>query len=1272
MSWTAVGGASSYSFFCVASGGTCSGAPVGTGGSSPAGATTATVTGLAPNSQYECFVRSINACSTPCSSGATGRTACSAFPSAPGAVTVSASTTGRLTLRWPENVPSVASYAGKCVVKTGTETCGSPSVGTWSPGACLAGTCSGDVTGLSDGVQYTCYVTAIDAGGCESGCSAGATDTPCSGPPLGAAAPTITSSTPTALLLSWTAVPGTLNYDYYCMAQGSGACPVGAGATVGTGGANVATTLGVVSAVPNPNTPLDCYVVARNSCGTSCVGQTAGSTACPPTPPTAPTTPTVSGGTTSGTLTVYWTDTSASSYSAFCVATSTPVAGTETCADPTQFASSPPVVAVGTACTAGTCSADVGGMADGTQYTCYVVALDANGCKSSCSPGASAYASTPLPPIVPFVAAATCEDSNSSPTAEDPSAAPVAMYVLHSLKKWNKVGFDSDNLKKLTYMNALWDSIGGQGISGARAHIFNTDNSALGVGVHTRIWFQTQADCVAYANYVHAITRNTPGTPTDDNMPTSEFPSGTFGDVRIRHVTNPNSRCFRWKFAEAYLLYNQNGWTSPPTLATNPADTLPAAVPACAPDDAPTDMVPVTPTSPQAGVDNLGMDMVFSTQGRSRSELRGGPPATGRRLLFAGANIHVIRAFSRYFLGQGAGGQGVIMQVLGVDSTQANGGLKLRFWFPASLGAPGKVVCEAVADGMDVYGATSDANADTAKAWLKTNVFDPYLAANGLAADTLGFVQWRPSQVDCSAFTTAMPTTAVDTGVFEGSVVFLSLSQPVVATKTAAGTAATLTWNDVGHFSPLTYTVLCVAYSSSPTCAQASVGSPQTVTSSGGVNTGVVQGLSAGTNYFCFAKAVDAEGQTSCSDPALVAIPAAVATGAALELDGANVGCSLGGCTTWTDTSGNGLNAVLEGNGITKVAEYGGVLSCNGVDNLARGANAPEPLLDITGEYSLEVWFAPDSSAAAWKRIFGSKTMEGIWTGNDAGRPVIRFQRVAASGGVPFPAVSFYPSSNGADYPLVKTKWYHVVGTSSGSSAAGWTHKIYVDGVLAGTSTSPAGTSFAASTQAYTICEGYDASRQFWAGDVGIARFYPRAIAATEVLSNYRASLDRFTDYTLSATSLTTAGDVTTWPNTGKRSGLPASATGKQDGTTAGLPQFDASATCVSLNNNRSPSTNIGNFIEMGSMPLNIPTNDGLTVFTYVRFTPSAPLTSYYWPRLFEFAAQTAVAPRDNVGIEALALARRRSHPCHALRSFSRSSSASNRTQGSSSAKFRA
>ncbi len=732
-------------------------------------------------------------------------------------------------------------------------------------------------------------------------------------------------------------------------------------------------------------------------------------------------------------------------------------------------------------------------------------------------------------------------------------------------------------------------------------------------------------------------------------MPVSEFPADTFGSVRIRHVTNPQSRCFRWTPPEPFLMEYQDSFQNPPPLGDIPQATLPAAVPTCAPNVEPSDA-----TGPPGLSDNRGLDVVYSDQGNSRSRIRGS--ARGRSLLFTDLQLDIIRAWSKYFAAQGAT-EGVIMQIMGVDSTNANGGLKMRFWFTPELAA----VCDTIASALNVYGALTDAAAEEAKAWLRVNVFDPY------STTAFGYVQWRPSMMECSAFSTPMPTAEADTGTFEGSVIFLSVPKPVIGEVQTGGTQVTLRWPEASHYSPITYTVKCVTSSVSASCADAPLGTAGAVTVSGGEATGVVTGLAVLQEVACFAIATDEEGQQSCSEPSTV-----TPTGVALDLDGANIGCSLGGCTTWTDTSGNGLNAVLEGTGITKVSQYGGVLSCNGVNNLARGANAPEPLLDITSEYSLEVWFAPDSSSTAWKRIFGRKTMEGIWTGDDAGRPVIRFQRVAASGGVPFPAASFYPSSNGADYPLVKTKWYHVVGTSSGSSAAGWTHKIYVDGVLGGTSTSPAGTTFAASTQAYTICEGYDnGGRQFWAGDVGIARFYPRAIAASEVLSNYRASLDRFTDYTLSATSLTTAGDVTSWPNTGKRSGFPASATGKQDGTAAGLPQFDAAGTFVSLNNNRAPSTNIGNFIEMGSMPLNIPTNDGLTVYTYVRFTPSAPLTSYYWPRLFEFAAQTT-GSRDMVGIEVLALTRRRSHSRRALRSFSRSSSASDRTQGGLSATCRA
>jgi hypothetical protein len=595
--------------------------------------------------------------------------------------------------------------------------------------------------------------------------------------------------------------------------------------------------------------------------------------------------------------------------------------------------------------------------------------------------------------------------------------------------------------------------------------------------------------------------------------------------------------------------------------------------------------------------------VTFSTQGASRDQIRGAP-AGRRRLLFSGVQEDIIRAFARWFNAQGAGGQGVIMQVKGVDSTQANGGLSLRFWFPSSLGTQGLAVCRLIAQGMDVYGAASDAAADTAKLWLKTNVFDPYSTATTSTA--LGYVQWRPSMPECAEFTTSIPTAASDSGTFDGSVVYLSLTKPTISTKSATGDGqATLTWTELSHFTTITYTAKCVAATSSPACGDADVGVPGTGTVSGGTVSGTVTGLTPGSSFYCFAKAVDADGQLACSDPALVAVPLSkVTSGLVLDLD-----ASVATGTSWPDSSGNNLGATLTSASMTS-NNFGGIVQCNEIGpNWVSGQYSS--LLDISGVHSFELWFKPTGSYPAWKGIFTISKMQGLWI--NPGATLIRWQRKKTDGSYITVDYTF------GTMPMQKNKWYHIVVTAS-LSLGTTTHRIYVDGSLQTTATCAACT-FAphVSPEVYRVCSGVsgDGSVNYGTFDVGVARMYNRPLTSAEVRQNFRASLDRFSDVVLSSTSLTSpAGDIASWQNIGKNVDMPSTAAGSKDGT-ATLPQYKPTGTYVSLNGGATASGANGNYLDLGaSLKHNLPTNNGMTVFSYVRFTS----IDEYWPRIFEFA----------------------------------------------------
>jgi hypothetical protein len=117
-------------------------------------------------------------------------------------------------------------------------------------------------------------------------------------------------------------------------------------------------------------------------------------------------------------------------------------------------------------------------------------------------------------------------DNNPSPR--------FALQIIPSLGAWNKVNYDGSKPIQIAYAKAIFDKMVGLGISGTGMRVFATDNSAMGAGVHTRIWFRSNADCMTFQSAANS----------DAALANFLTPS-VFGTPKLRMITM--NKCHKWK-----------------------------------------------------------------------------------------------------------------------------------------------------------------------------------------------------------------------------------------------------------------------------------------------------------------------------------------------------------------------------------------------------------------------------------------------------------------------------------------------------------------------------------------------------------------------------------------------------------------------------------------------------------------------------------------------------------------------------------------------------
>ena len=217
--------------------------------------------------------------------------------------------------------------------------------------------------------------------------------------------------------------------------------------------------------------------------------------------------------------------------------------------------------------------------------------------------------------------------------------------------------------------------------------------------------------------------------------------------------------------------------------------------------------------------------------------------------------------------------------------------------------------------------------------------------------------------------------------------------------------------------------------------------------------------------------------------------PSIVTDGLVLCLDAANTKSYPGSGTTWTDVSGKGYDGTLT-NGPTFSSNYGGNIVLDGSNDFVTGVHNSE--LNLRNDVTVECWFRRTGGTSNWVRILGkgnsSNRTYGLWYHVNSN--YFLYQRYGPSNINVMPTIS-----------VVLNEWYHMVGTSSGS-----THTLYLNGVKVGTGS--LSQTFHSSTDPYKV-GSFDGSYHH-IGDVSNCRIYNRGLSEAEVKQNYNANKGRF------------------------------------------------------------------------------------------------------------------------------------------------------------------
>lgn len=219
--------------------------------------------------------------------------------------------------------------------------------------------------------------------------------------------------------------------------------------------------------------------------------------------------------------------------------------------------------------------------------------------------------------------------------------------------------------------------------------------------------------------------------------------------------------------------------------------------------------------------------------------------------------------------------------------------------------------------------------------------------------------------------------------------------------------------------------------------------------------------------------------------------PSIVTSGLVLCLDAANPRSYSGSGTSWYDVSGNNNTGTLVNSPTYNSSNLGSIVF-DGVDDNVNAGNG-STLNMGTGDFSVESYFKATGSSTY--RIILQKGNPGV--GANRGYRL----RIEADNTIQMTVTGdaeYVASTSAISY----NTWYQVLGTKDSSGL-----KIYLNGTLSGTGTSPAGTT--TSSDNFTIAR-QDQGNWPFSGNISMVKVYNRSLTATEVSQNFNAIRGRY------------------------------------------------------------------------------------------------------------------------------------------------------------------
>lgn len=340
----------------------------------------------------------------------------------------------------------------------------------------------------------------------------------------------------------------------------------------------------------------------------------------------------------------------------------------------------------------------------------------------------------------------SCTEINEFPDKLDPAEGRRAMQIILDLGAWDKPSFEASLGAQGLLFKSLADSIASRNIYNTAMRMFNVDNSEHGAGPKIRIWFQSQQDCIDYATYIKGL-RDTPslGSYPNGALMDSYVSTSDFGTVRIRMVTNPQSKCHKWKLPSSVVAQSQLTNYIPPSASLPSSPNL-GTDPLCESYEDPGD-------TEASGANNWAAHQVIvSLSGWTKTSYQND----------ASVGENMVRAWRRFFESATGGNlkdsqiKQVTLQVKALDNSAAGVGLHLRFFYVANL----KSYCDDFAVNVWPYGKPTDADFDTADNLLQASVFGPQASAMSFA-NYFGTAVRRATMRTCKQFTSGEPPATV-------------------------------------------------------------------------------------------------------------------------------------------------------------------------------------------------------------------------------------------------------------------------------------------------------------------------------------------------------------------------------------------------------------------------------------------------------------------------------------------------------------------------------